>query len=267
LKILQHRQRHGNKTNVLCPGSDDSDTDTNTTSVFPGWLVIEAAEPDHSLETVTFCPGQKLEPRQEGTGSQAQICTLKTIKRLQRGDILVVTEKQSYSRMLLGLTKLAGVPVKVSPHRSLNTSRGVIRSRDIADCNIEEIVEELQPQGVIVALIIHVRDGDSRRRTNTVILTFASPQPPKHITGGYLRVPVEPYIPNPLRCFNCQKYGHSSRACKSTALCMHCGESGHEAAHCKNQKSALIAKVTTLPPHESVPNGTWKKRVQQIKVE
>ena len=101
---------------------------------------------------------------------------------------------------------------------------------DIADCNVEEIVEELHPQGVTAASIIHVRDGDSRRRTNTVILTFASPQPPKHITAGYLRVPVEPYIPNPLHCFNCQKYGHSSRACKSTALCMHCGESGREAA-------------------------------------
>ena len=122
--------------------------------------------------------------------------------------------------MLLGLTQLAGVPVKVSPHRSLNTGRGVIRSRDIADCNVEEIVQELQPQGVTAASIIHVRDGDSRRRTNTVVLTFASPQPPKHITAGYLRVPVEPYIPNPLRCFNCQKYGHSSRTCKSTALCV-----------------------------------------------
>jgi len=170
--------------------------------------------------------------------------------------------------MLLRLTQLAGVPVKVSPHRSLNTSRGVIRSRDKADCNVEEIVQELQPQGVTAASIIHVRDGDSRRRTtNTLVLTFASPQPPKHITAGYLRVPVKPYIPNPLRCFKCQKYGHSSRVCKSTALCVRCGESGHEAAHCKNQKSASIAKVTTLPPHESVPNGAWNQRVQQIKVE
>jgi len=88
--------------------------------------------------------------------------------------------------MLLGLTQLAGVPVKVSPNRSLNTSRGVIRFRDIADCNVEEIVQEHQPQGVTAASIIHVRDGDSRRRTNTVVLTFASPQPPKHITAGYL---------------------------------------------------------------------------------
>ena len=67
----------------LCPGSDDSDT--NTTSVFPRWLVVEAAEPDHSLS--------KLSPFALGKALQAQIGTLKTIKQLQRGDILVETEK------------------------------------------------------------------------------------------------------------------------------------------------------------------------------
>jgi len=50
-------------------------------------------------------------------------------------------------------------------------------------------------QGVTAAVIIHIRDRESKRRTNTVILTFASPQPPKHITAGYMRVPVDPYIP------------------------------------------------------------------------
>jgi len=231
----------------LCPGSDDSDSDSNT-SVFPRWLVIEAADSDTSLS--------RLSPFALGLALQAQIGTLKAVKRLQRGDILVEIDKHSYSRMLLGLTQLAGVPVKVSPHRSLNTSRGVIRSRDIADCNVEEIVEELQPQGVTAASIIHVRDGDSRRRTNTVVLTFAFPQPPKHITAGYLRVPVEPYIPNPLRWFNCQKYGHSSRACKSTALCVHCGESGHEAAQCKNHQKCINCKGDNSPSSRECPK--WK---------
>jgi len=116
----------------LCPGSDDSDCDSNI-SVFPRWLVIEAADSDTSLS--------RLSPFALGKALQAQIGTLRAVKRLQRGDILVETDKHSYSRMLLGLAQLAGVPVKVTPHRSLNTSRGVIRSRDIADCNVEEIVE------------------------------------------------------------------------------------------------------------------------------
>jgi len=69
----------------------------------------------------------------------------------------------------------------------------VIRSRDIASCSVEEIVEEIRSQGMTAAVIIHVRDGESKRRTNTVMLTFASSQPPKHITAGYMMVPVDPY--------------------------------------------------------------------------
>ena len=74
--------------------------------------------------------------------------------------------------MLLGLTQLAAVPVKFSPHRSLTTSRRVIRFRDITECSVEETVEELQQKGVAAAVIIHVSDGDSKRRTNTVVCHF-----------------------------------------------------------------------------------------------
>ena len=97
--------------------------------------MTEAANSDLSLS--------KLSPFALGKVLQAQIGTLKSVKHLQRGDILVETGKHSDSSLLLGLAQLAGVPVKVNPHRSLNTSRGVIRSHDIAYCNIEEIVEEL----------------------------------------------------------------------------------------------------------------------------
>jgi len=96
----------------LCPGSDDSDTDTNTTSVFPRWLVIEAAEPDHSLS--------KLSPFALGKALQAQIGTLKTIKRLQRGDILVETEKklqQNVARAYpTGGSASQGQPQQITEH-------------------------------------------------------------------------------------------------------------------------------------------------------
>ena len=150
------------------------------------------------------------------------------------------------------------MPVKVSPHRSLNVSRGVIRSRDIASCSVEEIVEELRPQGVTAAVIIHARDGDSKRRTNTVILTFASPQPPKHITAGYMRVPVDPYIPNPLRCFNCQKYGHSSRACKNSAACVKCGRLATKEQAVVTKNCALTAKANMLRLLENAQNASLK---------
>ena len=69
---------------------------------------------------------------------------------------------------------------------------------EIAAYSMEKTVEMLRPQGVSDAFVISITDGDGKRCTNTVILTFASPQPPTHIKADHLRVPVEFYIPNPL---------------------------------------------------------------------
>jgi len=75
-----------------------------TQTNFPRWLVIESNDSDKPLARLSaFVLGKAL---------NAQIGTLKSIKRLQREDVLVETDRSTYSRMLLGLTQLAGVPVK-----------------------------------------------------------------------------------------------------------------------------------------------------------
>ena len=38
--------------------------------------------------------------------------------------------------------------------------------------------------------------------TNTFVLSFNVSTLPTSIKVGYLNIPVEPFIPNPLRCFN-----------------------------------------------------------------
>jgi len=58
-------------------------------------------------------------------------------------------------------------------------------------------------------------------------LLFNKPKPPQHITAGYLRVPVAVYVPNPLRCFNCQRFGHGKQHCKGQQTCVRCGDMGH----------------------------------------
>ena len=51
--------------------------------------------------------------------------------------------------------------------------------------------------------------------------------------AGYERVPVRPYIPNPLRCFKCQLYGHHGNACRSIQFfCGKCACEGHSSEQC-----------------------------------
>ena len=79
----------------------------------------------------------------------------------------------------------------------------------------EKILDELSDQGVTgVSRFILKKDGESIK-TNTLFVTFNTPTPPQKLKIGYYVVRVQLYIPNPLRCFQCQKFGHSKRFCKN----------------------------------------------------
>ena len=51
--------------------------------------------------------------------------------------------------------------------------------------------------------------------TNTLFLTFNTPEMPMEITVGYLKVKVALFVSNPMRCFNCNKFGHTSQHCNA----------------------------------------------------
>ena len=71
--------------------------------------------------------------------------------------------------------------------------------------------------------------------TNTLLLTFNTTTLPQNIKIFYRTVPVEQFIPNPLRCFNCQKFGYHEDNCKLTdaVICDRCGESKHASSICQ----------------------------------
>ena len=66
------------------------------------------------------------------------------------------------------------------------------------------------------------------------VLTIKRRNIPKKINIGYLKKETRPYIPNPQRCFQCQKFGHTRNSCKGKAVCAGCGEEGHNLDDCQN---------------------------------
>ena len=157
------------------------------------------------------------------------------------GDLMVELHGKEQERKLERVASFLDIPVTVRPHKSLNTSRGVIKHSDFQDCAEEEFVDEFPD--VIAALRIHVRKGDVRIPTNTIVLTFDCPKPPTSLRAGYLTVPVRPYVPFPMRCFKCHKFGHGKDKCRRpNALCGRCSKEHADqhqctaAAHCINCK-------------------------------
>ena len=95
--------------------------------------------------------------------------------------------------------------------------------------------------------------------TNTLFLTFNTPDLQKEITVGYLKVKVALFVPNPMRCFNCNKFGHTSQRCKVAAKCPGCGKNKHE-GHVRDPSCALIAMVPTLHRLKIVWSGRRRRR-------
>ncbi|GFO32971.1 RNA-directed DNA polymerase from mobile element jockey [Plakobranchus ocellatus] len=94
---------------------------------------------------------------------------------------MVKLKSNDQAKKLGAIVTLLDIPVIVSPHKSLNSSIGVIRSRDLRCCS-EEMVEELR--GVAHARPIKVRRVEDKIQTDTVFLTFDSPKPPSRIRAG-----------------------------------------------------------------------------------
>ena len=133
------------------------------------------------------------------------------VKKQKNQTLLVEVDKRKNTDFLLKMTKFRTINVKTYLHKSLNISKGVVRSKELSLRTIEEIKKETRCN----------RSKESYNKkegklieTNTYIMTFDQPKIPEKIKVGYTMKRIEQFIPNPLHCYNCQKYGHHEDNCR-----------------------------------------------------
>ncbi|GBO20691.1 hypothetical protein AVEN_140338-1 [Araneus ventricosus] len=115
------------------------------------------------------------------TGS---IGDVKSTKKLRSGDLLVEVQSRKQSEQIVQLKTFSNILITLSPHATLNSSKGVITCGELLNVPIEEILKELQGQGVShVRRISILRDGQLLN-TKQLILTFDSAKLPENIKHG-----------------------------------------------------------------------------------
>ncbi|GFW74713.1 putative RNA-directed DNA polymerase from transposon X-element [Trichonephila clavipes] len=189
----------------------------------------------------------------------------KSIKKLRSGDLLLETISAVQSKSFLLAKTFIDSPLIVTPHRTLNSCRGVISESDLLYASETEILEGLSDQGVTQVRRIKIKKDLSLFPTKNLILTFNSPKLPSNIKAGYLNCKVRPYIPNPLRCFKCQRFGHSQTSCRGQLTCSRCASVGHASTDCSQEPKC----INCLQPHPSdskiCPKWKIEKQIQEIK--
>ena len=173
------------------------------------------------------------------------------------GSLIVRTQTRAQTKKLLACTNFCEKAVTVSLHPSRNSTKGTIFAPEMRFMSEEEIQEGLRAEGVShVRRLTTFRDGQ-RRDTSLLVITFDTTTLPETLLAGHIRYSVRVFIPNPLRCFNCQRFGHSSKFCKQDARCSKCGAAPHDGSPC-----SAPAKCLSCNSHDHGTNSTqcpvWK---------
>ena len=170
---------------------------------------------------------------------------------------------------LLKLKNILELPVAVTPHRSLNSSKGIIRDRgkDLSDLSEEEICTELGDQGITNVKRFTTKKDGTIIKLNTYLITFDSTTVPDHIYIGPYRMRVDTFIPNPTRCFQCQKFGHGKTQCRGGLVCFRCSEEGHEGFDCNKTIKCCNCNEAHMASSKDCSFFIKEKRIQVIKSE
>ncbi|GFV29913.1 uncharacterized protein TNCV_657421 [Trichonephila clavipes] len=156
-------------------------------------------------------------------------------------------------------------PVIVSPHKSLNSCRGVISEPVFLGTPDSEIIEGSSHQGVTQVRRITIKKDSTVVPTKHLILTFNSPKLPSNIKAGYLNCKLRPYIPNPLRCFKCQRFGHSQNSCPGQLTCSRCASVGHSSTDCTLEPKCINCSQLHTADSKLCPKWKTEKQIQEIK--
>ena len=196
--------------------------------------------------------------------------TVKKVSKMKCGSLLIEASRITQAKKLMETEVFMDIDVRASPHRSLNTSKGVVRDhgRDLFDMSEADIVMELKDQGVREVSRFYLKKDGKEIKTNTLFITFGTPTPPAKLKIGYCSVTVNLYILNPLRCFDCQEFGHSRKFCKKKVKCWKCGEEGHDGSDCSAKTPCCVnCKGEHFSSSKSCPVWILEKEIQRVKAE
>ena len=189
----------------------------------------------------------------------------KSIKNLKSGDLLIQCAKEPHEKSLLKMKTFCGLKCSVTLHKSLNTSKGIVCCPALIRQSNEHILEFMEEQGGTDVRRINVHRDGVLKPTNTFVFTFNTPELSTIVKIGFIQAKVDVYVPNPLRCYQCQVYGHHENKCSRHALCINCGMPEHCASG-QCQRPAKCVNCSGDHPANSKEFQQWEKEKKILKI-
>lgn len=267
VKTNQNQSQTDNTNNTKSASNLEYDNSKILSNEIEGEKYLIVHRTDHGLTMKDMSPIM-LETAFKTVTNNGKI----TCRTLKSGDILVKTENIKQAKSLIALTRITQAHIEVTEHRTLNSSRGVVSAYELKYEDGESLLEYLKSQQV-TKIDFHMKNvGNERIKSGLVFVTFGINEPPEYLTIGCLKLKVRPYIPAPMRCFTCHKFGHISKGCpnQNAPKCYNCCEDKH--IQTRDEKCAKPQKCMNCGSNEhnsynrSCPELKRQIEIQTIKV-
>ncbi len=155
-----------------------------------------------------------------------EIGNIEFAKVLSDGNLLVGCNKEEQANKALKLKEIGQIKV-VSTNRVGDKSKSRGRKGIIfgvpLNIGMEDFKVNLKGGDIVNAQMIKSGADGNRRVTETVVIVFQGNEIPKRVMLGVMSYIVREYLPGPVRCFNCQSFGHVATRCMEQCRCAHCG--------------------------------------------
>ena len=180
------------------------------------------------------------------------------------GSAILITK---YDRSRNLLTDLKNINGKECSFRPLgNQAKKAYILMGVPTCVTEELL--LQDKEVLKAFRMTKWNTEKQQAepTNLVKIVPVGKQHPIRFTRGNGSLRLRPFVSRPLQCFNCQKFGHQARTCRSEVqTCRYCPGS-HASAQCKDNETRTLKCVNCGQGHAATSRLCSKKLEAESKV-
>lgn len=192
---------------------------------------------------------------------------IREVKSISLGrQLLVVVTNNEAAELLLKKTSIPGptpIQIKVGTSDTLGSKQGIFFCRHIEDMTEEEIMQNLNEANKDLKICnvrkINKRGTDGRWiPSGSYVISMRCSEFPLEVRVGWTIQPLKRYIPDPMRCFRCNKLGHTGKRCRemneTQKNCINCNKPQHNepGVRCEEPPSCANCNSTT---HNSAFRG------------